>query len=124
MISNIEFLLVSPLYNKDLNYYIYPPIENWIKSFTEADFIVTASFHGTVFSIIFNKPFISIVNKERGASRFESLLKQLDLMNRMVNVGSEISDDLIYDKIDYELVNKKLIDLKRKSINYLNEALV
>lgn len=124
MISNIEFLLVSPLYNKDLNYYIYPPIENWIKSFTEADFIVTDSFHGTVFSIIFNKPFISIVNKERGASRFESLLKQLDLMNRMVNVGSEISDDLIYDKIDYELVNKKLIDLKRKSINYLNEALV
>lgn len=124
MISNIEFLLVSSLYNKDLNYYIYPLIENWIKSFTEADFIVTDSFHGTVFSIIFNKPFISIVNKERGASRFESLLKQLDLMNRMVNVGSEISDDLIYDKIDYELVNKKLIDLKRKSINYLNEALV
>ncbi|MGA6878195.1 polysaccharide pyruvyl transferase family protein [Acinetobacter sp. AND/436] len=109
---------------KDLDLYIYPPIENWIKSFTEADFIVTDSFHGTVFSIIFNKPFISIVNKERGASRFESLLKQLGLMNRMVNVSSEISDDLIHDKIDYELVNKKLIDLKRKSINFLKEALV
>lgn len=82
------------------------------------------SFHSTVFSIIFNKPFISIVNKERGTSRFESLLKELGLMNRMVNVSSEITDDLIHDKIDYELVNKKLIDLKRKAINFLNEALV
>lgn len=108
----------------DLEPYIYPPIENWIKSFIEADFIVTDSFHGTVFSIIFNKPFISIVNKERGASRFESLLEQLGLMNRMVNVSSEISDDLIHDEIDYDLVNRKLIDLKLKSINYLNEVLV
>ncbi len=108
----------------DLEPYIYPPIENWIKSFIEADFIVTDSFHGTVFSIIFNKPFISIVNKERGASRFESLLEQLGLMNRMVNVGSEITDDLIHDEIDYDLVNRKLIDLKLKSINYLNEVLV
>ena len=71
MISNIEFLLVSPLYNKDLNYYMYPPVENWIKYFTEVDFILTDSFHSTVFSVDFNKPFISIINKERGTSRFE-----------------------------------------------------
>ena len=108
---------------KELNHYIYPPIENWIKSFIEADFIVTDSFHGTVFSIIFNKPFISIVNKERGASRFESLLGQLNLTNRMVNDISEISIDLIHDEIDYRSVNGKLTDLKHKSIDYLNKSL-
>lgn len=108
---------------KELNHYIYPPIEDWIKSFIEADFIVTDSFHGTVFSIIFNKPFISIVNKERGASRFESLLGQLNLTNRMVNDISEISIDLIHDEIDYRSVNGKLTDLKHKSIDYLNKSL-
>ncbi|WP_423753275.1 polysaccharide pyruvyl transferase family protein [Acinetobacter beijerinckii] len=51
--------------------YIYPPVENWIKYFTEVDFILTDSFHSTVFSVDFNKPFISIINKERGTSRFE-----------------------------------------------------
>lgn len=109
---------------KDLNHYIYPSIENWIKSFIEADFIVTDSFHGSVFSILFNKPFISIVNRERGASRFESLLGQLNLTNRMVNDISEISIDLIHDKINYRSVNEKLTDLKYKSIDYLNKALV
>ena len=107
----------------NLEPYIYPSIEGWIKSFCDADYIITDSFHGTVFSIIFNKPFISIVNKERGASRFESLLSQLDLTNRMVNDVFEISNELIYDKIDYELVNRKLVDLKSKSINYLNKSL-
>lgn len=120
MMSNIEFLLVSPLYKKDLKSYIYPSVEGWIKSFSDADFIVENSFHSTVFSIIFNKPFISIVNKERGASRFESLLGQLGLTNRMVN---EISTDLIHDKINYELVNRKLMGLKYKSIDYLNKVL-
>ncbi|MFS1554564.1 polysaccharide pyruvyl transferase family protein [Acinetobacter radioresistens] len=107
----------------DLEPYIYPPIESWIKSFFDADFIITDSFHGTVFSIIFNKPFISIVNKERGASRFESILSQLNLNHRMVNNISEISSELLFDEIDYRIVNNKLADLKYESIDFLKKAL-
>jgi exopolysaccharide biosynthesis predicted pyruvyltransferase EpsI len=109
---------------KNLEPYIYPSIEGWIKSFSDADFIVTDSFHGTVFSIIFNKPFISIINKERGASRFESILGQLNLTHRMVTDVSEISGELLFDKIDYEIVNKKLLDLRHESIAFLKASLV
>lgn len=111
------------LFIKNYESYIYPSIENWIKSFHEADFIITDSFHGTVFSIIFNKPFISIVNNERGASRFESLLEQLGLASRMVYEISEISNHLISEVVDYNLVNERLSKLKIESINYLENSL-
>src|SRR5690606_41133032 len=62
-----------------------PSIESWIKGFADADFVITDSFHGTVFSIIFNKPFISLVNVNRGASRFESILGEFDLMQRLAS---------------------------------------
>lgn len=46
----------------------------WLSIFRDAGFIVTDSFHGTVFSIIFGKPFRCIANKARGGARFDDLL--------------------------------------------------
>ena len=43
------------------------------------EFVMTDSFHGVCFAIIFNKPFAVYINKDRGASRFYSLLKLLHL---------------------------------------------
>ncbi len=50
-------------------------VPEWIAMFRDASYVVTDSFHGTVFSIIFGKEFKCIYNKGRGAARFESLLK-------------------------------------------------
>lgn len=50
-------------------------VPEWIAMFRDASYVVTDSFHGTVFSIIFGKEFKCIYNKSRGAARFESLLK-------------------------------------------------
>lgn len=50
------------------------PVEQWLRSFDDAEFVLTDSFHGCVFSIIFRKQFLAIGNKERGLSRFQSLL--------------------------------------------------
>src|SRR5690606_22144408 len=50
---------------------IMPPLEGWLQGFRDAEFVITDSFHGTVFSIINKKPFITLVNVKRGASRFE-----------------------------------------------------
>lgn len=57
---------------------IQQPIEEWIAGFRDALFVVTDSFHGCVFSIIFNKPFVVIGNEERGIARLKSLLSMLD----------------------------------------------
>ncbi|MBV7440783.1 polysaccharide pyruvyl transferase family protein [Weeksellaceae bacterium TAE3-ERU29] len=111
--------------NQNLEDLIYPPVEGWLKSFDDADFIVTNSFHGTVFSIIFNKPFLTIVNKQRGASRFESLLKELNLEDRLIYENTEmgIIENIINTPIDYMPINERLNILRKKSIDFLINSL-
>ena len=93
-----------------------PSIESWIKGFADADFVVTDSFHGTVFSIIFNKPFISLVNVSRGASRFESILGEFDLMQRLASdFDQQYIEALIEEAIAYDGVNQKLDALRSHS---------
>lgn len=50
-------------------------VPEWLAMFRDASYVVTDSFHGTVFSIIFGKEFKCIYNEKRGSARFESLLK-------------------------------------------------
>ena len=58
-----------------------PPVEDWLNGIRKADYVLTDSFHGTVFSIIFHKQFVCLGNKDRGNSRFESLLEMAGLEN-------------------------------------------
>lgn len=113
--------LMTPNGNS-LEDYIYPPVEGWIKGFYDAEFIITDSFHGTIFSILFNKPFISVPNKERGVDRFTSILKQLGLEHRMVFNSEHITDVLLKEKINFNDVNVKLENLRVRSLNFLKES--
>ena len=101
---------------------IFPSVSRWLAGFRDAQFVVTDSFHGTVFSIIFNKPFVAILNSERGASRFISLLSILGLENRLISTGGEVSEEHLRP-IDYTEVNRILDDWKRQSINYITTYL-
>lgn len=103
--------------------YQYPSIESWLKSFYNADFIITDSFHGTVFSIIFNKPFVSIKNKERGNSRFESLLKVFELEDRLVDVDDNHIEEVIRQEINYTKINLILNELREYSKSWLLNSL-
>lgn len=64
-------------------------VERWLQAIRDAEAIITDSFHGCVFSIIFNKPFIVFGNQGRGMSRFESLLKMTGLTDRLVSSKAE-----------------------------------
>ena len=87
--------------------------------YPDAKMIITDSFHGTVFSIIFNKEFYSIANIERGCSRFTSLLSQLNIMHRLYGSINEISFN--DTAIDWNSVNKRLSELKIYSLNFLTK---
>ena len=50
--------------------------------------IITDSFHGTVFSIIFNKPFLAFSNHQRGKARFDSLKEIFSLDDRIIEPSS------------------------------------
>lgn len=108
---------------KNLEDYKYPSIEAWLNSFYSADYIITDSFHGTVLSIIFEKPFITLVNKDRGAARFESLLSLLGLEHRMLYDLNKFEISMLEDDIDYYTVNLKLDLLRKLSTDFLASAL-
>lgn len=122
-IHKSQGLTFTPKVKLDFKEYIYPPLENWLKGFRDADFIITDSFHGTVFSIIFNKLFISLVNSKRGASRFESLLSQLGLKERLIYDFKDFDKRKLMKSIDYSSINKKLDILKKESLNFLEKNL-
>ena len=91
-------------------------VEEWLSEFRYSKFIITDSFHGMVFSIIFKTPFLVITNKKRGASRFKSLLTTLNLADRM---NTTMSDKVV----DWESVDKKLADMKKTSCDYIVNTL-
>ena len=94
-------------------------VEAWLRSFYDAKLVVTDSFHGCVFSIIFGKPFIAIGNIGRGLSRMQSLLKIFKLEDHL------LLDTSSYDKsADYsqpESVKTILNNYKQQSINFLRQ---
>jgi len=99
-------------------------LPHWLRAFIDADFVITDSFHGTVFALIFQKQFISIVNHDRGADRFYSLLEQLGLENRMIDgADTQRSEALVAEPIDYEQVSGKLDQLRKHSLGFLSTAL-
>lgn len=114
---------VERIYSASTHYQRYT-IPEWVKAFHEADFIVTDSFHGTVFSILFNKPFIAISNKARGSSRFDSLLTKLHLRPLLITTSEDIHTALRHSKeIDYDHVNSIIKAWRSSSDTFLNLAL-
>lgn len=98
--------------------------EEWLYFFQNADYIVTDSQHGSAFSIIFNKQFISCSNKKWGQARFESLFGLLGLKDRQKITLKDIADSDLWSKnIDYESVNAILEKWVRQSYEWLLNAL-
>lgn len=90
----------------EIDYCRYPEVELWLSAFKDASYVVTDSFHGCVFCILFNKPFIAIGNASRGLARFESLLSMFGLEERLVLSAIEITESKINVNIDWSKVNQ------------------
>ena len=101
---------------------VMPGIEEWLLAFSSAGAIVTDSFHGTVFSILFHKPFVCIVNKSRGLDRFTTLLSHFNLLDRLVTDENSTSVE-IYKPIDWTSVDMVLNKKRSESINFLTQVL-
>ncbi len=99
-------------------------IEDFLSYYKNADFIITDSFHGTCFAIIFQKPFISISNKKRGAGRFASMLDELGLIDRMVeNIFDIEKKPELQENIDYSYTSARLSVLRKDSYEWLRNAI-
>ncbi len=94
-------------------------VSEWLTSFAYADFIVTDSFHGCIFAILFNKPFIVFANEKRGVDRFLSVLDLFSLNDRMIFSLDAFNHMIINQEIDWSAVNKQLNLMREKSFDFL-----
>ncbi|MFM5767963.1 polysaccharide pyruvyl transferase family protein [Aeromonas caviae] len=102
---------------------IYPPVTQWLRGFMDAEYVVTDSFHGVAFSIIFNKPFVAIGNHGRGLARFTSILKMFGLEQRLIFSPAELSNELINLPIDFATVNQLKTEKQQIATAFLKQAL-
>ena len=101
--------------------------EDFVSLIRYADFIVTDSFHGTAFSLIFEKEFISINERvEKGKKNDErilSILNRVGLENRYLTLD-ELSKTENLDAINYSAVNIKKKNLRDESERWLRNSIV
>jgi hypothetical protein len=102
---------------------VYPSIAEWLSGFRDARFVITDSFHGTVFSILFKKNFLVYVNEQRGLERLNSLLKLFGLMDRVIFSYKELPQKTLEKNIDWRMVYDVLEKEKKKSYSFLKQAL-
>lgn len=102
----------------------FPNIGSWLYFIKSAPYVITDSFHGVCFSIIFNKKFIAIPADVKKFNRIENLLSQLGLSNRIFYSYDEIlENDRWKEDIDYVQVNNKLDALRKNSLSFLQKWL-
>lgn len=97
---------------------------DFVKYISKAAYVCTDSFHGTVFSIIFERKFMTFYRyalSQKGSrnSRIDSLLGILDIKDRIFNGDIE----RIKENIDYSSVGQKLAEFRDDSENYLQDCL-
>ena len=99
----------------------YDPFE-FIELVKNADYVITNSFHATVFSIIFEKQFITVPHTTRG-SRMIELLNSLGLQNNLIDTIENAVSFNLQNKINYIDVNKKLSYMRDTSKSYILNTL-
>lgn len=116
----IIYINDSPIKKINAQYLRCSSPEEFLGLFNEAEYVITNSFHGTVFSIIFEKKFFAEVNsKGKMNYRIIDLLEKIGLENRIITNYSTISNELI----DYKKVNKKIGLEKQKAFSYLKSII-
>lgn len=122
---NLKIIVISVdfrsyKFSKKYNCVLTAGPEEFLGLFMNAEYVLTNSFHGTVFSIIFNKKLIVDYLKDKGRNtRLENILHLFNLENRVLKNDNY---SMLCKDINYENVNVILNNERKKSINYLKKV--
>lgn len=97
-------------------------VETWLRTLAGSGSIVTDSYHGTVFSILFNKPFLVVLNHKRGLARFETLLSLFGLHDRIAKFDGRDAERMA-SPIDWDSVNTRIAAEREQGLTFLEHAL-
>lgn len=109
---NVRYLTADKVKGEDT-------IEKWLANFRDAQFVITDSYHGTVFSLIFQKQFYCFYNAYRGNARMDSLKRITELDERFLNNPVDNGSK----EINYREVDNKIESLRKTSIDFLRTNL-
>lgn len=127
----VSLLHVDEYIKSDNNFPDYAPYdigpEEFVNLIRHAEYVVTDSFHGTVFSVINGKNFFTFRRFKETAtlstnSRMDSLFNLLNLHERFITADINV-DDVLRLSIDYEMVWERINKYRQKSYEYLIKAL-
>lgn len=119
-----ELSSLKPCFMKDVSFPIQISVENWLQGIRDAAFVVTDSFHGICFCLIFEKQFVYLPGMLERAERVIDLLTALGLEKRIFKNIDEIRGDTRWlTSIDYVSVKERLNILRNDSLNFLKENL-
>ena len=96
--------------------------KEFLSLINNAKYVITSSFHGTAFSIIFNKPFYAIPNP-KAPDRIQNLLNIFNLQNNILTEEKSKLCDIAFKMLDDESIEKKINEKKNEAINYLKKNL-
>ena len=105
--------------------YDYATVEEWLANILFSDIVLTTSFHGVAFSLIFRKQFIYMPLKKNGSGndRVYDLLEHVHLSDRIATPGG--ISKLLSDTIDYNnLYLNEINALKKQSIDFLRNLTI
>lgn len=120
-----EYIMADEKY-ADISLYDVSPID-FLNLIFYAEYIFTDSFHGSIFSIIFNKNFYAFRRfknncKASTNTRLDNLLEMCGLQEQIIE-NTELEKDIKLINLDYKTVNKKVDDIREKSYMFLKKSL-
>lgn len=123
--TGLKFVCVSPFFpiksKAALNVPEAGP-KDFLNLIANAELVFTDSFHGTAFSINFNKPFYSFTGTKAGDNRKLEVMKLLGVEDRAIEKLDEIKSISDYS-MDYSMCNENLGRLRNAGVKYLGDAL-
>lgn len=118
--------MISTIYPYKGFKYVYPPsLEDWVRYIAGAKFVITDSFHGVVFSLLYRRNFIVITPENGINSRIKDLLSLVGIEDRYFNDNESIPYEKVKNShLDYDKVHSILRAKREESINFLKENII